>query len=100
MASTPSCATITSFVMLWLLSARIVRATSSGLSSTSRIFPGFTKPPGPRSRPSQGEVEGRSLIDSALRPDPAAVPADDAADRRQADASTLEFGHGVQPLEH
>jgi len=33
-----------SLVMLWLLSARKVSVTSSGLSSTSKILPGFTRP--------------------------------------------------------
>src|SRR2546430_14832356 len=99
-AWTPSSTTITSFVMLWLLSARIVRATSSGLSSTSRIFPAFTRPPGPPSGPSQREVERRSPIDGSLGPDPAAVPGDDAPDRRETDAGALEFGRGVQSLEH
>src|SRR6266545_7856263 len=99
-ARTPSCATTTSFMMLWLLSARIVRATSSGLSSTSRIFPAFTRPPDPRSGPSQGEVERGSPIDGAVGPDAAAVPGDDAADRREADAGAFELRRGVQSLEH
>src|SRR2546428_3802060 len=73
---------------------------SSGLSSTSRIFPAFTRPPRPPSGPSQGEVEGRSPIDGSLGPDPAAVPGDDAPDRRETDAGALEFGRGVQALEH
>src|SRR5256885_2138469 len=51
--------------------------------------------PGPWSGPSQREIERRSLIDGALRPNPAAVPVDDASHRREADAGTLEFGRGV-----
>src|SRR5437899_8756035 len=87
--------------MLWLLSARSVRATSSGLSSTSRIFPGFTRASRPAgSGPSQGEVERRSLIDGAFRPDPAAVPVDDPPDGCEADTGALEFGSGMQALEH
>src|SRR2546426_6278608 len=73
---------------------------SSGLSSTSRIFPAFTRPPRPPSGPSQGEVEGCSPIDGSLGPDPAAVPGDDAPHRRETDAGALEFGRGVQALEH
>src|SRR3989442_9109061 len=73
---------------------------SSGLSSTSRIFPAFTRPPRPPSGPSQGEVEGGSPIDCSLGPDPAAVPGDDAPHRRETDAGALEFGRGVQALEH
>src|SRR5881397_4254907 len=73
---------------------------SSGLSSTSRIFPAFTRPPRPPSGPSQGEVEGGSPIDGSLGPDPAAVPGDDAPHRRETDAGALEFGRGVQALEH
>src|SRR5467141_2207467 len=100
-ACAPSCATTTSLVMLLLLSARSVRATSSGLSSTSRIFPGFTRASRPAgSGPSQGEVERRSLIDHALGPDPAAVPVDDASDGGEADAGALEVGSGMQSLEH
>src|SRR6266851_4928171 len=100
-ACAPSCATTTSLVMLWLLSARSVRATSSGLSSTSRIFPGFTRASRPAaSGPSQGEVERCPLVHGAFRPDSAAVPIDDAPDGGEADARTLEVGGGMQPLEH
>src|SRR5713226_10052427 len=99
-ACAPSCATTTSLVMLSLLSARIVRAASSGLSSTSRIFPGFTRASRPAGGPLQSEVERRSLIDGALGPDPAAVPGDDAHDGGEPDARALELGRGVQALEH
>src|SRR5712692_912644 len=100
-ACAPSCATTTSLVMLWLLSARSVNATSSGLSSTSRIFPGFTRASRPAgSGPSQSEVERRSLIDGAFGPDPAAVPVDDAPDGGQTDAGALEVSSGMQSLEY
>src|SRR5438445_9608710 len=49
---------------------------------------------------SQGEVERRATIDGGLGPDPTAVPGDNAADGGQAHAGTLEFGRGVQTLEH
>src|SRR5258708_7782017 len=52
------------------------------------------------SLPSQREVECRALIDHALGPDPAAVPVDDASDRREPHARALEFGARVQALEH
>src|SRR5207248_11524477 len=52
------------------------------------------------SGPSQSEVERRSLIDGAFRPDAAAVPGDDASDGGETDAGALEVGSGMQSLEH
>src|SRR2546423_10063111 len=53
-----------------------------------------------RHRASQSEVERRSPIDHALGPDAATVPGDDAPYRRESHAGALEFGRGMQALEH
>src|SRR5258706_1435833 len=87
----PSRATTISFMMVLFLSARSVRASWSGLSSTSRIF--FIAPV------SEGEREGRALLDGALGPDPSSVALDDTRDRREADPRSLELVGAVQPLE-
>ena len=47
----------------------------------------------------QGEVEGCPFAQLSLRPDPAAVPVDDALDYGQADAGAFVFLGAVQPLE-
>src|SRR5215218_4589015 len=48
---------------------------------------------------SEREVEGGPLAYTPLRPDPAAVPVDDARHSRQADPGPLELILTVQPLE-
>src|SRR6266566_6351566 len=72
----------------------MVNVTSSGLSSTSRIFPAFTR------ASSQREVKRRALVDGALGPDPAAMSVDDAAHGGEPHPRAFEFGRGVEALEH
>src|SRR5215213_10167446 len=72
--------------------AFLVRALGKfGLLRRSRAVPLVSAP--------EREVEGGSLAYLALRPDPAAVPVDDARHRRQPYARPLELVLPVQPLE-
>ena len=48
---------------------------------------------------SKSEEKGRSLVFGTFRPDAAAVPANDALNGRQADASARKVSIGVQSLE-
>src|SRR5258708_5811609 len=84
--------------MWFFLNARSVRATSSGLSSTSMIGPSFTRG-GSSLGMVKGERESRAAADGAFRPNPAPVPGEDALDGGQADAVALELVRVVQPLE-
>src|SRR6266516_1543106 len=95
-ASSPSAATTTLLPMLFDFSARRVNTTSSGLSSTSKITPLSTQV---LHWGGQGEVEGGAPVRLAVRPDPAAVPAQDALHDRQPEPAALEVGRRVQPLE-
>src|SRR6266513_2331871 len=72
----------------------MVNVTSSGLSSTSRIFPAFTR------ASSQREVERRTLFDGAFGPDPAAMPVDDAAHGGEPNPGAFEFRRRMEPLKH
>src|SRR5439155_2902318 len=96
-ASAPSWATTTSFVMLCFLKARSVSASSSGLSSTSRIarsvigcLPVLA---------SQSEVERRPAPHRPLRPHAAAMAVHDALHRGEPHARALELGGRVEALE-
>src|SRR6266571_2317219 len=94
-ASAPSRATTTSLTMLFFFRARSVRASSSGLSSTSSTI--LLSSNGP-SLP-ESEVDGRPLAGSADGPHPSAVPGHDALDGGQADADSRELVLAVQALE-
>src|SRR5690349_19016979 len=79
--------------MLFFFRARSVSASSSGLSSTSRIAELISM-----LLPRQSEVERRAAIDLRLGPDAAAVTADDALHGHEADTRTVELLRRVQPL--
>src|SRR5262249_21913661 len=93
-ASTPSRATTTGLRMWFFLNARRVRATSSGLSSTSKIVRRSIDPPS-----LQREEKRGSLSDGSFGPDPSTVAVDDTLHHGQADAVSLELVGVVQPLE-
>src|SRR4051794_8679683 len=95
MASTPSRTTTISFVSLFFAKARSVSASSSGLSSTSRIV----APIMDLSRVRQGEIEGSSLLGLGVGPDPATVPVNDPLHGCKPDACALELSTRVQALE-
>ena len=46
-----------------------------------------------------GEIKRRPFIEFGLRPDPSAVPLDDALDQGQAHAGSFKLIIAVQPLE-
>src|SRR5581483_477275 len=96
-ASAPSLATTTSLVTLCLLRALKVSASSSGLSSTSRmtLLANFGSS---ASAMSQREVEAGSLLCFTLCPNFAPVPAHDTLNRGQPNPGALEFVGPVQPL--
>src|SRR6266851_5163362 len=82
--------------MLFFLSARRVSASSSGLSSTSRITRSpITLLPALLER----KREGRALALGSLRPNPAAMAANNALDGGQTDAASGEILRRVKPLE-
>src|SRR5687767_719208 len=83
-------------MMLFFLSARSVSASSSSLSSTSRII--LLSMSGGLCR-SSSEVEGRALQFCAFGPYPAAVLMDNALHGGKADAVACKLGHPVQALE-
>src|SRR5882724_13287645 len=88
--------------MLLFFKARRVSASSMGLSSTRRMLRssmGVLLGRGMRAA-GEREVEGRALINLAVRPDVAAVATHDALDGCEAYAGSLEFPHRVQSLEH
>src|SRR5438034_4664503 len=78
-------------------SARSVSASSSGLSSTSRmtLLSAMAVVLGAL----QSEIEGGPSLHRALGPHLAAVSVDDAPHGSQPDAAALEFGRLVEPLE-
>src|ERR1044072_5100202 len=87
---------ITSLTMLLFFRARRVRASSLGLSSTSRITLLFISClPGIR----QSEIEGGSFIHLALCPDTSAMTAHAPLHRGQANAGSFEFVGRMQTLE-
>src|ERR1017187_317797 len=92
-ASTPSPATTTRFAMLFFLNARNVSATSSALSSTSRMIFSTMLPF------LEGEPEGGPLALRSLRPDAAAVPVDDPLNGCKPDTGAGKLGSGVEALE-
>src|SRR5690348_13184124 len=80
--------------MLFLSSARMVRSTSSGLSSTSRMvwsLMGLAS--------FEGETEHGALPGLAFGPGAAAVQRRDPGHGGEADAGAGELGFGVQALE-
>src|SRR2546423_14209687 len=87
---------MTSLTMLLLFRARKVKASSLGLSSTSRItllsiscLPGIW----------EGEIKGRPFIHGPLGPDASAVSGNDALHGREADAGAFELPGCMQALE-
>src|SRR5690349_7498340 len=74
--------------MLLFLSARMVKASSRGLSSTSRITLSFIPC---LLELGKCEIEGRALIHLPFGPDAPAVARDDAQDGRQANPCALKF---------
>src|ERR1700723_1312248 len=82
--------------MLFLLSARIISASSSALSSTSRITRSFIIAP---LLSFERKRKRRSLAFCALRRDSAAVAPDDPLNRRQSHPGARELGDGMKPLE-
>src|SRR5581483_8081297 len=81
--------------MLFLRRARKVKASSLGLSSTSKIaFFSISVLP----EICQREVEGRAFVHLAFGPDAPAVAADDALHGRQADACAFKLLAVVQAL--
>src|SRR5690349_12017663 len=91
-ASAPSRTTTSSFPILFFLSARRVSASSSGLSSTSRIILRSILPP------SQSKVKGRSLSFGTFRPDPPAVDGNDPLYRGKTNTGARELADRMQPL--
>src|SRR6266704_3710241 len=81
--------------MLFFTRARRVSASSSGLSSTSRMT--RCRMAAPRSL--KGEIEGGAAIDRPLGPHAAAVPVDDPLHRSEADAGPGKLLRRVEPLE-
>src|SRR5581483_11240515 len=81
--------------MLFLAKARMVSASSSGLSSTSKIALCAIGSP----LRGQSEVECSALFGLGIGPDLAAVLADDALDRRQPDTGAGVDRAVVQALE-
>src|SRR5712692_6577178 len=79
--------------MLFFLRARRVSASSSGLSSTSRMV-SFVM----LLSSSQGEIEGCPVVHGTLGPGATPVPMDDPLHRGQSDPGTRELVHPVQPL--
>src|SRR5687767_2207130 len=97
-ASTPSWATTTSLRMLFFFRARMVSASSSGLSSTSRItLSAIVRLL--RCGGTEGEEEGGPAPLLSLRPDFSAVAPHHPLHGGQSDAAPLELGRGVQSLE-
>src|SRR5688572_11863081 len=79
--------------MLFFLSARRVSASSSGLSSTSRIILCSILPP------LQSKVKRRPFSFRTFCPYPAAVDGNDPVNRSQPHAGAWEFTDRMQPLE-
>src|SRR5260370_7531375 len=82
--------------MLFLLSARRVSASSSGLSSTNRIARSSTT-----TLPAllERKRDGRALALGSLGPNPAAMAMNYALDRGQTDTASGEILRRVKPLE-
>src|SRR5258706_5395692 len=95
-ASLPSRATITSLRMLFFFSARSVRASSSGLSSTSSTILLSSI----RSSSTECEIDCRPLVGGGVDPDAPPVPVHDPLDGGQADPDARELVLAVQTLEH
>src|ERR1700704_2013989 len=95
-ASAPSRTTLMSLARLLALSACNVNSTSFGLSSTSRILTGSNS----FIAVLQGEIESRSNIDCAVRPDFAAMALDDTSDQSQPDARSWKVLSPMQSLEY
>src|SRR5277367_2652186 len=85
-------------MILFFRSARTVRASSSGLSSTNMITL-FFKGRSLAHDFGEGKIENCSAIDFAFRPDAPSMTLDDPLHGSQADAGAREFAGGVQPLE-
>src|SRR5919108_4536467 len=84
--------------MLFFVRARRVNASSSGLSSTSRIERSCIERSCIDGSTSKREIKGRATAGGPLGPDLAAVAVDDALDRGEPDARARELVGRVQPL--
>src|SRR6185369_6036213 len=87
--------TTISLVRLHFLSARSVRISSLGLSSTRRMVRFSIIVPSL----SQSEIECGAFSHICLSPDKSTVAADNPFDRCQADADALKLGEFVQAVE-
>src|ERR1041384_1683340 len=81
--------------MLLFLSARNVRASSRGLSSTNRITLFSMRC---LLEACEAEVKGCPLVHRAFGPDATAVPVDDALHGRKANARAFKLARAVQTL--
>src|SRR5580693_8468741 len=93
---------MTRLARLCPFSAFRVSSTSFGSSSTSRMFLMYLKSVSIEVFVllGYGKVKGRTAVNHAFGPGPAAVPLNDALDIGQPDARALEFVLAVQALKH
>src|ERR1700722_1290149 len=84
--------------MLFFFNARSVSASSSGLSSTSRITFSSMVPSLIEPISLQRKIKSCAFFDGAFRPNFSAVPADDSLHGGKADARPGKFGHRVKAL--
>src|ERR1700730_5328244 len=95
-ASAPSRATSIRFAIPCFLKTRSANSKSVGLSSTRRIS---VSPESGMLPSRQCEMEGGANIQFRFRPEPAAVPLDNALHQRQAHAGAFIIVRQVQALE-